>query len=217
MELTKEQIQFIEHFLDKRGLDYVDVKYEVLDHLVTDVENLMDNNMSFEEAFKTASLKWRNQLRLSSSYLLGFIYDRPKIVINKAKKECLFWALYNMVTAFILVALSFRFKSIVENTSKFLEFSLFVLAVLCSIAHLYMYFEMKRTKMKTTFLFLFEKQVLQSTFLVAINCLLIDFNTNSKVDIFTFLSAIVVFPLTIFGFKLYKKHIKTTKKFALWN
>ena len=53
MKLTQEQIQEIEYALNKRGLDYIDLKYELLDHIATDIEQLMteDKTISFDEAF----------------------------------------------------------------------------------------------------------------------------------------------------------------------
>jgi hypothetical protein len=49
MELTKEQIQFIDQRLENEGIKYWDVRIEMLDHIVSDVENkLTDENTQHE-------------------------------------------------------------------------------------------------------------------------------------------------------------------------
>ena len=52
MELTKEQIQQVERYLDKKNFDFIDLKVEVLDHMVSDIESFLVNNYTFENAFK---------------------------------------------------------------------------------------------------------------------------------------------------------------------
>jgi len=58
MELTKEQLQQVETYLDKKSFDFIDLKVEVLDHMVSDIESFLGNNYSFENAFKIIVLKW---------------------------------------------------------------------------------------------------------------------------------------------------------------
>ena len=38
MKLTREDIQFINHFLINRGIKYIDVRVELIDHLSSDFE-----------------------------------------------------------------------------------------------------------------------------------------------------------------------------------
>ena len=49
MELTKEQIKYIENRLEKDGVKYWDIRIEMLDHVVSDVEkNLKPENSEYE-------------------------------------------------------------------------------------------------------------------------------------------------------------------------
>ena len=49
MELTKEQIKFIDHRLENEGIKYWDIRIEMLDHAVSDVEqNLKPDNSKYE-------------------------------------------------------------------------------------------------------------------------------------------------------------------------
>lgn len=38
MELTKQQIKYIDHRLENDGIKYWDIRIEMLDHVVSDVE-----------------------------------------------------------------------------------------------------------------------------------------------------------------------------------
>ena len=48
MELTKEQIQYIENRLIKDGVKYWDIRIEMLDHIVSDVEKTLDKGTPFK-------------------------------------------------------------------------------------------------------------------------------------------------------------------------
>jgi len=46
MELTKEQIQYIDYRLENEGVKYLDIRIEMLDHVVSDVEKKLNENSS---------------------------------------------------------------------------------------------------------------------------------------------------------------------------
>lgn len=50
MELTKEQVQKVDALLKNRGVKYWDIRIELLDHLVTDIERRIDQGDSFDRA-----------------------------------------------------------------------------------------------------------------------------------------------------------------------
>lgn len=50
MELTKEQIQYIDHRLENEGVKYWDIRLEMLDHVVLDVEKRLDLGENFKNA-----------------------------------------------------------------------------------------------------------------------------------------------------------------------
>lgn len=49
MELTKEQIQRIDSFLERLGCEYIDIRYEMVDHIASDIENKVDDFDAFFE------------------------------------------------------------------------------------------------------------------------------------------------------------------------
>ena len=49
MELSKEQIQYIDHRLENEGVKYWDIRIEMLDHVISNVEeNLTPENSEYE-------------------------------------------------------------------------------------------------------------------------------------------------------------------------
>ncbi|MAD97461.1 MAG: hypothetical protein CMB99_09070 [Flavobacteriaceae bacterium] len=54
MELSKEQVEFIEKRLVEDGVKYWDIRIEMLDHVVSDVENQMNLGASFDHALQSA-------------------------------------------------------------------------------------------------------------------------------------------------------------------
>ena len=58
MELTAEQLDYIDRFLEQQKLDFLDFKLEVKDHLACETEVLMrKETLPFEEAFVIVSKK----------------------------------------------------------------------------------------------------------------------------------------------------------------
>ncbi|MCF8713657.1 hypothetical protein JM658_02365 [Joostella atrarenae] len=84
MTLNQEQLNTIKYALEKRDLDYVDLKYELLDHIATEIEQIMskDESVSFKDASDIAFDKWRIALNDYSSFWLGIGYSKPKILID---------------------------------------------------------------------------------------------------------------------------------------
>ncbi|ARV15918.1 hypothetical protein [Polaribacter sp. SA4-12] len=72
MELTKEQIQYIDNRLEKDGMKYWDIRIEVLDHVVSDVENRLKSKNVNETDFKNVvqesfvSFGWKENFNGSS-------------------------------------------------------------------------------------------------------------------------------------------------------
>ena len=202
MELTQEQIQFVEKYLDYKALNYIDVRIEVLDHIISDIEVLLAQGINFEDAFKQSAGKWHKDLKITSSFLIGSIYSRPKIVINKAVNLGKYWLIFSFITIFLQAFLISKkliiFSFLSENSIFFLT-----IGVGLAIINGYFYFKMK--KLKTTFLFLFEKFIIPSLLLLIIAFLLPE------------ISSFYVFLIccnTFLGYKLYKEHEKTVLR---WN
>jgi len=86
MELTKEQVRQVEVYLQKKNFNYIDLKEEVLDHIISDIERITAKEISFENAFKMVALKWERHFKEASSLYFGIQYSQTKIVLEKAVK-----------------------------------------------------------------------------------------------------------------------------------
>ena len=65
MELTTKQIQEIDNRLKNNGIKYWDIRIEMLDHVVTDIENRIGKGEELEKAITNSfiSLGWNGSLK----------------------------------------------------------------------------------------------------------------------------------------------------------
>ena len=110
MKLTTEQIECINQTLIEKGIKYDDIKLEVLDHIATEVQVLMDENtLSFDENFKLVLDKWSEELKPSSSFFTGLGVSYPTIILNKrlllVKKQILFGFLLSITGLLVFMSL----------------------------------------------------------------------------------------------------------------
>lgn len=71
MELTKEQIQFIDHRLENEGVKYLEIRLEILDHIVSDIEIKLkpeNSENEFKEIVQNVfvSLGWKENFNGSN-------------------------------------------------------------------------------------------------------------------------------------------------------
>lgn len=211
MELTKEQIQQIENYLDYKGLKHIDVRFEVLDHMISDVEtSIQEHNLSFSEAFKNTKMKWKKQLKNDSSWMIGLAFTAPSIVIKKAKESYKKWFL--IIVLFTLIPIVLIPKLIFIEVSFYIfkwTSTLFIFILFMPIS--FWYFKMKQKKLKTTQLFLFEKQVFYASISILIFSLLYNFSSVS----YSFYFIPIQIVLLYLGKNLYSKHLENVKKYQL--
>ena len=63
MKLTKDQIQFIDTYLINTNILYIDIRYEMMDHIATAVEEKMEaENLDFHDAFKNYMVANKSEL-----------------------------------------------------------------------------------------------------------------------------------------------------------
>ncbi|WP_298418061.1 hypothetical protein [uncultured Kordia sp.] len=70
MKLTQEEIRYIDEYLQQSGVQFWDVRLEILDHVATGVEEKMTHeSMSFEEALEAITISFGNEIR--QGYILN--------------------------------------------------------------------------------------------------------------------------------------------------
>ncbi len=92
MELTKEQVQFIENRLENDGIKYWDIRIEMLDHVVTDVQNRIEKGELFKSAVQNSfvSLGWKENFNGSS--FEAILQEKQNLFAKKYRKS--FWAYF---------------------------------------------------------------------------------------------------------------------------
>ncbi|MEM6685995.1 MAG: hypothetical protein AAF617_09455 [Bacteroidota bacterium] len=70
VKLTKQQLQYIDAYLERSGITYWDVRTELLDHIASAVEEKMTTeHSSFEAALEAVSISFGNHMR--NGYVLN--------------------------------------------------------------------------------------------------------------------------------------------------
>jgi len=130
MNLTKEQLATIKAFIIKKGINYLDVQMEILDHVASAVEEKMtaNNSLSFEEALKQTH---------ASFGIFGFGGVEDAIVNGMSKKyNRIFWNYFlsffgfkYILLVFLSAFLIYEAQVLVEDYFQFLAYFLFIVIV----------------------------------------------------------------------------------------
>ena len=216
MELTTTQIQKVEKYLETKNFDFIDLKIEILDHIITDIENFMQKNIAFEEAFAMTRIRWEKHFRATSSFFFGMLYSESKIVVKKAVKQFksfyfLYLAAYILPVVFLKLVPIQASNGVAKVVNGLLEG--FTLAVFIYVA--YIFFKTIASKAKTTFRFILKTQYFGLVFLILGVFVGSIFDENGQMNpVFTgFVCAgyAVVFICHYF----FKKHNEVTQKYKI--
>ncbi|WP_026977233.1 hypothetical protein [Flavobacterium tegetincola] len=85
MELDKEQVELINSFLVKNEVVFDDMRFEIIDHIASDVEENY-SEIPFHDAIKIVLKKWETQIQLSDSLWVSSRARFPKIILGKLKQ-----------------------------------------------------------------------------------------------------------------------------------
>ncbi|MBC2843836.1 hypothetical protein [Winogradskyella flava] len=86
MKLTKEEIKYIENYLIKNEVKFWDVRLELLDHIVSAIEDKIDNEgISFNEALLDVHHGFGNRIHNGYTYDLDF--EKALHIDNKGFKK----------------------------------------------------------------------------------------------------------------------------------
>lgn len=215
MKLTKEQIEKVDNYLEEKQLNYIDLKHEVLDHILSDIENLTEK-ISFENAFKITILKWDKHLRETSSFWLGLMYSNKNIVMKKAVKVFRPFYIFYLIAYFIPIIIFkfFTFKvpvriaSLINNVIYYL-LTFLLLYVLVIIIKTY------NSSKKTTYSFILKTQYAGLVFIAVILFVGGIFDNEGRLSSifasFTLAGLSTLYSIHYF----YKKHMQVLLKYKL--
>ena len=216
MELSKEQLRRVAHYLNVKDITYIDLRMEVFDHIVSDIEAKMGaENLDFETAFYAVTVKWNKHLIQESSFYFGLTYSLPKIVLNKAKKVYKKWFILSFLvylTPYILLDnLNITFS---ENVINDLNIFLQILTV-CILMVFFGFLIIKfKEKNKTTYSFILK--TMSWNFIIGFIVLFSSyFNKEGDLQKYpiSFLAAFIFMTYSYFHF--YKKHLEAVKKYKI--
>lgn len=147
MKLTNEQIAIIDQTLIDKGVVYEEIKLELLDHIVTDIE-LETEESNFDVAFSRAMLKWERELEEVNP---SGKFAAPRIVMEKFssffKGQYKFFFPFAAVFSFLIAIITTLYpEELVYNTVKLVFYSVYFLFSLGGIISL---FFISKTKSKT--------------------------------------------------------------------
>ena len=221
MKLTPEQIQTVEKYLTKKGVKYIDIRFEMLDHISSDIEVLIEEKQcDFNIAFDKVKIKWKSNLRTSSSFLLGSTNSGPKVFINKCVK--IYKPLF--VKTLLLVMLFIALGYIINNSLEYslashrnVIFKLIATALtLYSGIILFWYVKIRLGKNNTTFSYLFRKQIIPNLFSVFIFMPYLNdsyITRENKLSLIMFTMLFVFFLTFLKARYFYKNHLKVVSNY----
>ena len=213
MELTKEQLQQVEEYLQKKKFDFIDLNVEILDHIISDIENLLNKNYAFEDAFAMVRIRWEKHFRETSSFYFGLMYSESKIVVKKAIKMFKpFYFLYLSAYFLPIIFLKNFSISFSENTTSFLNGFLNSITSIFLVYLIYIIVNVLKYKVKTTYSFILKTQYIGIVFLII--PLLSGNHFNDKGNLNAIFTGFLLagFAVTYICHHFYKKHKEVIQK-----
>jgi hypothetical protein len=216
MELTKQQLQRVAHYLNVKSITYIDLRMEVFDHIVSDIEaKMMTENLEFETTFYSVTDKWNKQLKQEFSLYFGVSYSLPKIVLYKAKKVYKKWFfasyLFFIIPYILLDKMNINFsKNELNDLNVFLQ-----ILTVCTLMVFFGLLIIKyKEKNKTSFSFIL-KTLSWNFFIGFIVLFYLNFSVQDDLQSFpiSFLAAFIFITYSYFHF--YKKHLEAVKKYKI--
>ncbi len=219
MELSKEQILYIDHRLENDGVKYWDIRIEMLDHVVSDVETKLEletTEYEFKEIVQNAfvDLGWKENFNGSSFPKSN---NACKNVNNEYRKLYhqgflnFFKSFKNIGFIICYLIISITISNITNfNIFKRISLVLFLLPILTFILYSIIIWFKKYEKsihlnygnLYFSFAFLMLNLPLQ----------LIKYTTESNQRIFLIISILIYFIATYSGYQVYKKAISKVEK-----
>jgi len=155
MKLTNQQTQEVERYITQKKVDYLDLKLEILDHMISEIEEKMNKNSSFEDAFYIVKQKWNKHFVQRTSFYFGNLNPAPKIVIETAKKiyKPYYFIMFSMY--FFPLILLYKYNILVdENLQFYLNIFFKTTGGISILLLIYSYYKSKQLKNKSIYSFI---------------------------------------------------------------
>lgn len=208
MRLTAEQINKIDSILEKLGLDFLDFKLEIKDHIACEVEEEIEMNQSdFNTALILILERWENKLVLSESLFISNKRSFPKIVVDQLFKRFLIYNITLVVSVLLGILIYINFLKVFVKDSPYIN-SFKWIFISCffifSILKLIVYVK----KIKTSYSYMFN----QNFWLLTLYFAFVFLWDSSFMNFFSFSLLIIISPFLMYSFY---KHQHFINKYQL--
>lgn len=150
MELTKEQIKKIDLFLEGIGIEYIDIRFEMVDHIATEIENnIQDTNAFFKgRGFQVPFIKYmlsrkkafKNRYKKQTKRLHWYY---TKTILKDILKKAILPK--NLLIIFLASFICFFFDSKYIKETSILIFGAFILNLVYTLLITYKFTKKYRT------------------------------------------------------------------------
>ena len=207
MKLTEEQINKIDIILDKLGLDFLDFKLEIKDHIACGVEEEMKLNQSdFNESLLLVLNQWEDKLVLTESLFISNKRTFPKIVVDQLFKRFLIYNIALAVSILFGAIIYINFlKDFVNDSLHVIFFKWIFISCffIFSVFKLIIYLK----KIKTSYLYMFN----QNFWLLTLYFVFVFLWDSNFMNFFSFSLLILVSPFLIYSFYKHQHFINKYK------
>lgn len=150
MKLSPSQIECINQTLIKKGVNFDDLKMEVLDHIASQIEyEMKTTKKTFPDAYNQVFDNWSVEFKLTRDFF-SIKSTYPKLVQSKLKRQFQREFIMAVVTSTLLI-ISFQ---LVDNTKEKLVFIRLIKEVMfyafCITAAMSLFIKLWNLKSKTT-------------------------------------------------------------------
>ena len=213
MELTQTQIQKVESYLNAKGIKYIDIRLEIFDHIVSDIETeMLKENSDFETVFYKVTDKWNIHLKHSYSWFFGIANSAPKIVLKKAKSYFKKWFLTINSIVIVLAFLESKIKfPVSENSQVYLTNSVIIVNVFCILIFTFLLRINSKKEEKTTYSFILETQ----KFAIILGGIALVFSGLIEGVTTTYSFTLMFVAVTFIYIYFLKKHKEAIKKYKI--
>ena len=129
MKLSNEEIKFIDTYLAKSDVIFVDLRAEMTDHIATGVEEKMEQEkLDFYDAFKEYMVKNKRELLKSNNKMTGYYLNSISQYFNTLYKP------YNIILGLLIIIGYYYFNN--DRLLKTIHQALFLTIVGFSVLQL---------------------------------------------------------------------------------
>lgn len=216
MKLTPEQIQTVEKYLTNKDVEYIDLHLEVLDHISSDIETKMtEEAFSFSDAFEEVKLEWNTTFSYKWSYWLGISNGGSKLFIDHCLRIYKPLLLKNILGIVLCIGLFYGsttfLKIELNNYASILKSIYLGFGILFPAGLIYWKNRIKKMNVKSTYSYLFNKQIFPNIFMVLL--FLLQSQTKEGFDNLVYVYFIFIVFTMLMGFYFYQNHLKVVSNY----